>query len=82
MGILQNKVVITGAGSAMAKASAQVFVREGAKVVVSDMSGAEKQTAADLVPCTQRRVVSLPGGARPRHQRPDRVARFLVGGLD
>src|SRR5215471_13442924 len=49
MGILQDKVtVITGAGSGMARASARVFVREGARVVVSDMSGAEAQTAAEV----------------------------------
>jgi NAD(P)-dependent dehydrogenase (short-subunit alcohol dehydrogenase family) len=49
MGLLQDKVtVITGAGSGMAKASARVFAREGAKVIVSDMSGAEKQTAREV----------------------------------
>jgi NAD(P)-dependent dehydrogenase (short-subunit alcohol dehydrogenase family) len=46
---LDGKVaVITGAGSGMAKASAKVFVREGAKVVAADISGAEKDTAAEL----------------------------------
>lgn len=49
MGTLEGKVtVITGAGSGMAKASAAVFVREGAKIVVSDMSGAERDTAAEV----------------------------------
>jgi NAD(P)-dependent dehydrogenase (short-subunit alcohol dehydrogenase family) len=49
MGILEGKVaVITGAGSGMAKASARIFHREGAKVVVSDMSGAEQQTATEI----------------------------------
>jgi NAD(P)-dependent dehydrogenase (short-subunit alcohol dehydrogenase family) len=49
MSLLQDKVtVITGAGSGMAKASARVFAREGAKVIVSDMSGAEKQTAGEV----------------------------------
>ena len=48
MGLLDGKVaVITGAGSGMAKASVQVFVREGAKVVAADISGAEKDTAAE-----------------------------------
>jgi NAD(P)-dependent dehydrogenase (short-subunit alcohol dehydrogenase family) len=55
MGFLDGKVaVITGAGSGMAKASVQIFVREGAKVVAGDISGAEKETAAavggDVVP--------------------------------
>lgn len=47
-GELDGKVaVITGAGSGMAKASVQVFVREGAKVVAADISGAEKDVAAE-----------------------------------
>jgi NAD(P)-dependent dehydrogenase (short-subunit alcohol dehydrogenase family) len=49
MGFLDNKVaVITGAGSGMAKASTKIFVREGAKVVAADISGAEKDTAAEV----------------------------------
>jgi NAD(P)-dependent dehydrogenase (short-subunit alcohol dehydrogenase family) len=49
MGLLDGKVaVITGAGSGMAKASTKVFVREGAKVVAADFSGAEKDTAAEI----------------------------------
>src|SRR6187455_1316606 len=49
MGLLDGKVaVITGAGSGMAKASAKVFVAEGARVVAADISGAEKDTAAEI----------------------------------
>jgi NAD(P)-dependent dehydrogenase (short-subunit alcohol dehydrogenase family) len=49
MGLLDGKVaLITGAGSGMAKASAKIFVREGAKVVAADMSGAEKDTATEV----------------------------------
>jgi NAD(P)-dependent dehydrogenase (short-subunit alcohol dehydrogenase family) len=49
MGLLDGKVaVITGAGSGMAKASTKLFVAEGAKVVAADISGAEKDTAADV----------------------------------
>jgi NAD(P)-dependent dehydrogenase (short-subunit alcohol dehydrogenase family) len=49
MGTLDGKVaVITGAGSGMAKASVKVFVREGAKVVAADISGAEQDTAAEV----------------------------------
>jgi NAD(P)-dependent dehydrogenase (short-subunit alcohol dehydrogenase family) len=49
MGLLDGKVaVITGAGSGMAKASVRIFVREGAKVVAADISGAEKDTAAEV----------------------------------
>jgi NAD(P)-dependent dehydrogenase (short-subunit alcohol dehydrogenase family) len=49
MGELDGKVaVITGAGSGMAKASVKVFVREGAKVVAADISGAEEDTANEV----------------------------------
>jgi NAD(P)-dependent dehydrogenase (short-subunit alcohol dehydrogenase family) len=47
-GLLDGKVaVITGAGSGMAKASVETFVREGAQVVAADISGAEKDVAAE-----------------------------------
>jgi NAD(P)-dependent dehydrogenase (short-subunit alcohol dehydrogenase family) len=49
MGLLDGKVaVITGAGSGMAKASTKLFVAEGAQVVAADISGAEKDTAAEV----------------------------------
>jgi NAD(P)-dependent dehydrogenase (short-subunit alcohol dehydrogenase family) len=49
VGELDGKVaVITGAGSGMGRASAEVFVREGAKVLAVDISGAEEETAAAL----------------------------------
>ena len=49
MGLLDGKVaVITGAGSGMAKASVKLFVREGARVVAGDVSGAEKDTASEV----------------------------------
>jgi NAD(P)-dependent dehydrogenase (short-subunit alcohol dehydrogenase family) len=49
MGLLDRKIaVITGAGSGMAKASTFVFVREGAKVLAVDISGDEKDTAAEV----------------------------------
>jgi NAD(P)-dependent dehydrogenase (short-subunit alcohol dehydrogenase family) len=49
MGLLDDKVaVITGAGSGMAKASVKVFAREGAKIVAADISGGEKDTAAEV----------------------------------
>src|SRR4051794_35823728 len=48
VGLLDGKVaVITGAGSGMAKASTMAFVREGAKVLAADISGAEKDTAVE-----------------------------------
>jgi NAD(P)-dependent dehydrogenase (short-subunit alcohol dehydrogenase family) len=49
MGELDGKVaVITGAGSGMARAATHAFVREGAKVLAADISGREKETAAEL----------------------------------
>jgi NAD(P)-dependent dehydrogenase (short-subunit alcohol dehydrogenase family) len=49
VGLLDGKVaVITGAGSGMAKASVEVLVREGARVVAADVSGAEKDVAAEV----------------------------------
>ena len=49
MGDMDGKVaVITGAGAGMAKACAELFVQHGAKVVAADISGKEKDTAAEL----------------------------------
>jgi NAD(P)-dependent dehydrogenase (short-subunit alcohol dehydrogenase family) len=49
MGLLDGKAaVITGAGSGMGKASTKVFVREGARVLAADISGAEKDTATEV----------------------------------
>jgi NAD(P)-dependent dehydrogenase (short-subunit alcohol dehydrogenase family) len=49
MAELDGKVaVITGAGSGMSRASARVFVREGARVLAADISRRQKQTGADL----------------------------------
>lgn len=49
MGQLEGKVaVVTAAGSGMGKASAKIFAREGAKVIVSDVSGAEEETGAEI----------------------------------
>lgn len=46
---LSGKVaVVTGAGRGLGREIARVFVREGARVVVLDISGAERDTAAEL----------------------------------
>jgi NAD(P)-dependent dehydrogenase (short-subunit alcohol dehydrogenase family) len=46
---LDGKIaVITGAGSGMARACSRVFVREGARVLAADISGRERETAAEL----------------------------------
>ncbi len=49
MGLLDDKVaVITGAGSGMGRAAVEVFVREGARVIAADISGAQEETAIAL----------------------------------
>jgi NAD(P)-dependent dehydrogenase (short-subunit alcohol dehydrogenase family) len=40
--------VITGAGSGMARATAEVFVRQGARVLAADVSGRQEETATAL----------------------------------
>src|SRR5262245_40307570 len=49
MGELDGKVaVITGGGSGLARASTEIFVRQGAKVLAADVSGRENETAEEL----------------------------------
>jgi len=49
VGLLDDRIaLITGAGSGMGKATTTVFVREGARVVAVDISGAERDTAAEV----------------------------------
>jgi NAD(P)-dependent dehydrogenase (short-subunit alcohol dehydrogenase family) len=48
-GRLQDKVcIITGAGSGMGKAMAEIFTREGAKLVLADISGNQDAVAKDV----------------------------------
>jgi NAD(P)-dependent dehydrogenase (short-subunit alcohol dehydrogenase family) len=49
MGRLEGKVaIVTGAGSGIGRASAELFVREGAKVLCADMSGQQDELAESL----------------------------------
>ena len=83
MSMLEDKVVlITGAGSGIAKQATKVCVREGATVIAVDFSGAEKDTAAEFgekvfpVHCDVARdeeVVALFDNVRARFGRVDAV---------
>jgi NAD(P)-dependent dehydrogenase (short-subunit alcohol dehydrogenase family) len=49
MGRLEGKVaIVTGAGSGIGRASAELFAREGAQVVCADLSGLEDEVAAGI----------------------------------
>jgi NAD(P)-dependent dehydrogenase (short-subunit alcohol dehydrogenase family) len=49
--LLDGKVVVVaGAGGGLGRVATQVFVREGAKVLAVDISGAEKTVAAEVGP--------------------------------
>jgi NAD(P)-dependent dehydrogenase (short-subunit alcohol dehydrogenase family) len=55
-GRLEGKIaVITGAGSGIGAAMAEIFVREGAKVIAADISGQQNEVAKQIgsacVPC-------------------------------
>jgi NAD(P)-dependent dehydrogenase (short-subunit alcohol dehydrogenase family) len=48
-GLLRGKTaVITGAGQGIGRDIARLFVAEGARVLVSDISGAQDDTAGEL----------------------------------
>jgi NAD(P)-dependent dehydrogenase (short-subunit alcohol dehydrogenase family) len=89
MGLLDGKVaVVTGAGSGMGRACARIFAREGARLVVSDVSGAEAQTADEIDgevvarPCDvsqEAEVAALIEAAVTRFGRLD--AMLNVGGV-
>jgi NAD(P)-dependent dehydrogenase (short-subunit alcohol dehydrogenase family) len=48
MRLANKNVIITGAGSGMGKAMAERFAKEGARVLCTDISGAEAEVAASI----------------------------------
>ena len=61
-GRLEGKIaIITGAGSGMGKAMAQLFTSEGASVVLGDISGRQDDVAAEI-----NAASGAPGGNTPR----------------
>ena len=52
MGRLENKVAfITGAGSGIAKSAAQIFAKEGAKVIIAEIQENLGQQVEKLILC-------------------------------
>lgn len=85
MGVLSNKVaIITGASSGIGEATARLFAREGAKLVVTARRAPELAAVVDEIERQSGEAVAVPGDIRD-----EAVARSLVeaattrfGGLD
>ena len=81
MGRLEGKVaVITGAGSGIGKSMAEMFVREGAKVVCADRSGKEGEVAASIGSAAVGVHVDISDSAQVQHMI--QTAEKTFGRLD
>ncbi len=78
---LQDKVaIVTGAGSGIGRATAQLFAEEGARVIVSDVTEAVEETATQIGPSAI--AVRADGGSEEDVAQLVRSAVARFGGLD
>jgi NAD(P)-dependent dehydrogenase (short-subunit alcohol dehydrogenase family) len=80
---LEGKVaIITGAGSGIGRASAVLFAREGAKVLISDITPAVEETAA-MIKSAGGTVIAMQGDAGNEAQVKSWIDRAVgeLGGL-
>jgi len=77
-------VIVTGAGSGMGKATAELFAREGATVVGSDIDAARLEAVAAEVTVSGGRMIAVPGDVSAREDAEALVRRALeeFGRLD
>lgn len=77
-------VIVTGAGSGMGKATAELFAREGAKVVGSDIDAARLEAVTAEVTAAGGRMIPVPGDVSAREDAEALVRRAIeeFGRLD
>ena len=57
---VDKTILITGAGGGIGRATALVFAREGANVVVTDMDGEAARRTAETIQKSGRHAISIP----------------------
>ncbi|AXJ94127.1 MULTISPECIES: SDR family NAD(P)-dependent oxidoreductase [unclassified Sphingomonas] len=78
-----KSIVVTGAGSGIGRAAAQLFAAEGARVVVADIGeGADATAAAILADGGTARAIRMDAGSEPDVERTVALACEAFGGLD
>ena len=81
VGRLQGKIaVVTGGASGIGRAMAEAFVREGAQVVIGDLSDKRDRVAAEIGAGVTAIGVDVSKSDQVKHLLDQTVARF--GGLD